>query len=521
MNRRDFIKASSLSTAALAVNGMPIQALADHEGAGKRLRGFSDRIFVFVVLSGGNDGLNTVIPLDRYAELNAARNNVLIPAAQVLNLSGTFTTGLHPAMTKLRDMYNAGRVNIVQGVCYPGPDYSHFRATDIYNTASDSNVVIDSGWVGRLLNKVFPGSPISYPTADFLDPLAIQIGSSLSPMLGSPNGQIGFAVSNINNFYQIVNGSFSPVPNTPAGHELSYIRYISLQTQSYIQTVKSAATAGNNLAVYPTNNRLADQLKIVAKLISGGLKTPFYIVEQGGFDTHSDQVDAINHGIGDHANILGKVSDAISAFYTDLTLLGKHQKVAGCTITEFGRRIKSNTSVGTDHGAASPLITFGTNVIPGIIGTSPVLPANADSNDQVPMQYDFRQVYASILRQWFGMGQTDTKDILNGQDYTTLPIFNTATDYEQISNKSHELGNVLVYPNPLVDHCTIQFTSPGGHAQIQLFNDAGQPVRILYENIVQAGQTSINIERGNLVTGNYYFQINNGSKNVTGRLVVR
>jgi uncharacterized protein (DUF1501 family) len=521
MNRRDFLKASSMTTAALAVNGMPINALADTEGRGKRLRGFSDRIFVFVVLSGGNDGLNTVIPLDRYAELNAARSNVIIPSAQVLSLTGTSTTGLHPAMTKMRDMFNQGKINIVQGVSYPDPSYSHFRATDIFNTASNSNVVIDSGWVGRLLNKVFPGSPIAYPTADFLDPLAIQIGSTLSTALGSPNGQIGFAVSNITNFYNIVNGSYTPAPNTPAGHELSYIRYISLQTQSYIQTVKNASIAGNNLAVYPSNNDLADQLKIVAKLISGGLKTPFYIVEQGGFDTHSDQVDASNHAVGDHARILGEVSDAISAFYTDLKLLGKDQKVAGCTISEFGRRIKSNTSVGTDHGAGSPLITFGTNVVPGIIGTSPVLPANATGDDQVPMQYDFRQVYASILRQWFNMSSADTKDILNGNDFTTLPIFNTATGNEQVVAKNYELGNILVYPNPLVDHCTIQFTSPGGPAQIQLFNDAGQAVKIIYENVLQAGQTSINVDRGNLAPGNYYFQIFNGSKNATGRLVVQ
>jgi uncharacterized protein (DUF1501 family) len=522
MNRKDFIKASGLSAAALAVNGMPIKALADTKNQMKKIRGASDRVFVFVVLSGGNDGLNTIIPLDKYAEIASSRANVMIPQSSVLSLTGTTTTGMHPAMSSLRNMYNNGQINIVQSAGYTDFNYSHFRATDIYNSASDSNQIVDSGWVGRYLSKVFPGAPNAFPSADFLDPLAIEIGNSLSTMLNGPAGQIGFALDNINNFYQIVNGAVDPAPNTPAGHELTFIRYISLQTQAYTQVVQNAAAVGTNTVTYPTNNRLAKQLEIVAHLISGGLKTPIYIVELGGFDTHSDQVDGGNTTTGDHATLLNKVSEAISTFYQDLKNQNLDGRVAGCTVTEFGRRIKSNASTGTDHGAGVPMISFGTNVIPGIIGNSPNLPMNATVEDQIPMQYDFRQVYASILEDWFGLSAADTADVLNGQTYTKLPIFKALpTEIEPIGVAPQALKQVSIYPNPMQSHTSLQFDSPGGYTHIALYTDAGRQIKILYEQETLKGLVNINIDRGALAPGIYYVQIYVDSQSNTAKLLVR
>jgi uncharacterized protein (DUF1501 family) len=527
MNRKDFLKASGVGAAALTLNGLPIRALADQANHFKKIRGASsDRIFVFVILSGGNDGLNTVIPIDKYSELASSRANVMIPQNAVLPLANSSTTGLHPAMTKMQGMYNDGLINITQAVGYADFNYSHFRATDIYNSSSDANVFVDSGWVGRYLAKVFPGAPNAYPSADFLDPLAVQIGNSLSTMLTTNNGQIGFALNDLNSFYQIVNGAVDPAPSTPAGHELTFIRYISLQTQAYTQVIQNAATVGTNTAsvTYPANNNLASQLKMVAKMISGGMKTPFYIVEIGGFDTHSDQVDATNNSIGAHAKLLGKVSDAIHAFYEDLKAQGKDDKVAGCTITEFGRRIKSNSSVGTDHGAGSPMICFGKNVIPGINGLSPNIPMNATVNDQIPMQFDFRQVYASVLEDWFGMSAADTADVLNGQSYTKLPIFKpnpvNPTDIDVIDYNKYTLGNISVYPNPVRDHATISFECPGGIAHIVLYNDMGNRIKTIYESNLPKGKASINFEREQLVAGNYFFTIHMDSKSETGKIVI-
>ncbi|MBU3675641.1 MAG: DUF1501 domain-containing protein, partial [Chitinophagaceae bacterium] len=344
MKRRDFLKLSSAATLAYSMNGIPIHAYG--ENGLMKTQNSNGKILVIIQMSGGNDGLNTIIPLDKYSELSNARSNILIDPQAVLTLNGQPNTGLHPAMTGLQQMFNDGKVNIVQGVSYPDPNFSHFRATDIFFSASDSNVYEETGWIGRYIDSQFPGAPQAYPDPNFTSPLSIQIGTSVSSLFTGANGLNGLAVSNISSFYQIMSGQVDPAPNTPAGHELTYIRFISQQTQAYTQAIQIAANSGNNLATYPANNYLADQLKIVARLISGGLQTPVYMVNIGGFDTHDNQVDQMDHSIGQHAKLLKNLSDAIAAFQDDLTQLGKDDLVTGCTLTEFGRRIKSNGSGG-------------------------------------------------------------------------------------------------------------------------------------------------------------------------------
>jgi uncharacterized protein (DUF1501 family) len=523
MNRKEFLKASGIGATAAALNGLPINVFADATDRMRKIRGASDRVFVFVVLNGGNDGLNTVINLDRYAELSSSRSNVLIPQNKVLGLAGSATTGLHPSMTHLRQMYNTGLINITQGVGYPNFNYSHFRAMDIYNSSSDANTFVDTGWVGRYLEHRYPGAPNAYPNADMLDPLAVQIGNVISSSLTSPGGQIGFALSDASNFYQIVNGTVDPAPATYAGKELTYIRYISLQTQAYTQSVQQAASLGTNAVTWPParQNKLADQLKIVAQLISGGLTTPFYVVELGGFDTHSTQVDSADHTLGAHAELLSNLSEAISLFYDDLKAQGKDKHVAGCTITEFGRRIKSNASTGTDHGAAAPLFSFGTDVISGINGTSPVLPNNATSNDQVPMEFDFRQVYSSILQDWFGLDAAATDDVLGGS-FSTIPIFKKQVSTVGLEQEvSFSQKNISIFPNPLTNHCSLQFDTDGGQTQINLYDDMGRLVRRLYENDLPKGSANINIERNGLPAGNYYIEILSGTAKSSSKLVVQ
>lgn len=185
-------------------------------------------------------------------------------------------------------------------------------------------------------------------------------------------GLNGLAISNISSFYNIVNGTVDPAPATPAGNELTYIRFISQQTQAYTQVIAMRPWISTNVATYPANNRLADQLKIVAKLISGGLKTPVYVVNIGGFDTHDNQVDANDHALGQHADLLKQLSDAIGAFQQDLDMQNLDDKVTGCTFTEFGRRVKSNASEGTDHGSGVPMFVFGSKVNQRLLGQSQI-----------------------------------------------------------------------------------------------------------------------------------------------------
>lgn len=422
MKRRDFLKMTAAASAGVAVSGMPISAMGQESVFGDWMKGraTNGNVMVFVLMAGGNDGLNTLIPLDRYTELSNARPNLMIPANDVLSLTGHANTGLHPSMTGMQSLFNSGKLNILQGVSYPNNNYSHFRATDIYMSGKDSSVNSETGWLGRAIEDQLPGSPQAYPNSSFSDPLAIEIGSSASLFLAGQNGVNGMSISNINSFYNIVNNTVDPAPNSKAGNELTFLRYINQQTNSYNQVIQQAATLGNNLATYPASS-LAQQLKIVANLISGGLQTPFYIVRQGGYDTHFVQVEA-DTKTGRHADLLGDLSDAITAFQTDLQMLGKDDHVAGMTISEFGRRIIQNASTGTDHGKAGPAFVFGKNVNPTVLGTSPVLPTNATVSDQVPMQHDFQDIYASVLDDWMGMSASTSQSILDS-NVAVQPIF--------------------------------------------------------------------------------------------------
>ncbi len=365
-----------------------------------------DRILVLVQLEGGNDGLNTVIPLDQYAHLANARKNILIPENRVLCLNNSDVTGFHPSMVELQRMYNDKTLSIIQGVGYPNPDFSHFRATDIWLTGSDSSSVLHSGWVGRFLDKQYPNYPVGYPNHELPDPPAIQIGSVLSNALQGKSVGLGMAITSTSFFYDLVLGNYGIAPATPAGRELFFVRSTANETHQYISVIKAAAQAQQNLSKrYPETGRnlLADQLKIVAQLIGGGLKTKIYMVNLNGFDLHNGQVYSSDATQGVHAQLLSKLSEAIAAFEDDLQLMGTQDKVLGMTISEFGRRIKSNASYGTDHGSTGPMFLFGSGLKGGIIGSNPILPAKAEVSDNLPLQHDFRSVYASVLKGWFGI----------------------------------------------------------------------------------------------------------------------
>jgi uncharacterized protein (DUF1501 family) len=509
MKRKDFLK-KSIPAAMLPffINGMKFQAY----GATPMLKAIAEasakngRVFVFIQLSGGNDGLNMVIPLDQYSNLSNARSNVLIQDSKVLTLSGITGTGFHPAMTGLRNMFNNGKVNIIQSVGYPNPNYSHFRATDIWHTASDSNVFLNSGWAGRYLEDIYPGFPNGYPSTAEPDPLAISIGYSVSTSLMGPTANTGMAISDPVSFYQLVSGTVDPAPNTPAGHELTYVRLVLQQTQEYNTTVKAAAQSVTNKATYPSNNTLADQLKIVANLIAGGLKTSIYTVNLGGFDTHSAQVSATGgNETGAHADLMKKLSDAIAAFQDDCEQLGIADRVAGMTYSEFGRRIKSNDSRGTDHGAAAPMIVFGKNVNPIMIGTNPTIPSAVNVDDNVPMQYDYRQVYASILRDWFQtpLGTTDGTILL--KHFDTLPIFKPGLSVNRMT--AEQIGLMQNYPNPFKDMTTIDYESPGGHIELRLFDNQGRLISVLVNEDKSKGKHSYVLNGAGLPPGNYYYQL--------------
>ncbi len=520
MKRREFLRfAAPASTLPFLVGGFSLRAY----GRSPFLEALvatateTNRVLVLVQLNGGNDGLNTVIPLDQYSALSNARANILIDSAKVLKLSDI--TGLHPAMNGMQALYNDGKLVVLQGVSYPSPNFSHFRATDIWLTGADYNQTKASGWLGRYLDAEFPGFPTGYPSAAMPDPLAIQIGSVMSPGLQGSSVSMGMAIADPNASYILPGGSDTP-PSTPAGHELTFVRQVAEQTQVYSGAVRAAsAKVTNKSTLYPTagQNSLADQLKIVARLVAGGLKTRVYVVNLGGFDTHSAQVDSAAHETGGHATLLGRVSAAIAAFQDDLAILGADDRVIGLTFSEFGRRIKSNASAGTDHGTSVPMFVFGKNVKGGIIGNNPVIPANATANDNLTMQFDFRQVYASIVRDWFGASQGELQSILATPMYNasqpTLGIIapSAVSGVRSAANLPNEFALEQNYPNPFNPSTVIRYDLPrGARVSLEVFNAAGQRVGVLVDAEQSAGTHEVRLEGAALSSGAYFYRLQAG-----------
>jgi uncharacterized protein (DUF1501 family) len=508
MRRRDFIKAVAPIT---MLGGFRIDALARLPFMGA-LQGAidNDHVLVIVQLVGGNDSLNTVIPLEHYGDYVAARSNIAIPQGKVLSLANNLKNGLHPAMTGLQAMYNNDQLAIIQSVGYPNADGSHFRSTDVWLEGADEDQMLSTGWVGRFLSTTYSNFPAGYPNADMPDPLGIQIGSVVSPVFQATVGSTGMAVPSDTSFYSLINGITEPAPDTPMGNELTYLRAIARQTNKYAAVIEAAAQKVTQQQPYP-DTELGAQLKTVARLIAGGLKTKVYFVKADDFfDTHGGQVNPGDPSSGLHATLLQKLSDSIAAFISDCKFLGINKQVLGMTFSEFGRRIASNGSVGTDHGAAQSVFVFGDSAQTGVLGINQDL-SGLNSQSNLYMQYDFRSVYSSILRDWFCVSPDDVSNMLL-KNYQYLPfIKNTACNntYTDLNN----LGDRLISnsPNPFTTSTVITFKTNGGHTLVQLFDSSGRLVMVPVDQDYTQGTWSVTVNTSYLADGVYYARLQDQS----------
>lgn len=512
MNRREFIRRSVPVTAIpFLLNGFPVRAYGRAPFLDTLVAASSatDRVLVLVQLGGGNDGINTVIPLNQDSAYMNARPNIALPLNEALVLRDG--VGLHPTMTGMKDLYDQGRLTVVQGVSYPNPNLSHFRATDIWLTGSDSDVTLSSGWLGRYLEEEFP----DYPDDPVMpDPLAIQIGAVVSFGLQGTARSMGIAIQSPDTFYQLVSagssGGTDTAPQTPAGRELTYIRNVSVQSQAYAGQVKGAADkAGNLSTLWPAagQNTLADQLKVVSRLIAGGLKTRVYVVNLNGFDNHSSQVDSADTRIGIHATLLGRLSAAMMAFQDDLRLHNVEDRVLGMTFSEFGRRVQSNASRGTDHGTSAPMFFFGEPVLPGIIGSNPSLTDLTNGN--LRMQYDFRAVYASLLQQWFGVDHSELQGLLL-KDFQQVPLIRpgAVVSVEDGHTVPSEYRLSANYPNPFNPSTTIAYDLPHpGHVSITVYDMMGREMAVLVNEYRSAGRHQVVFHANGLPSGTYLYRL--------------
>ncbi|MCB0630788.1 MAG: DUF1501 domain-containing protein [Saprospiraceae bacterium] len=515
MKRRHFVQYTAAGVLIpKLLNGFGVKAL----GESPWIRAMTDttvdtdRVLVLIRLDGGNDGLNTVIPLDQYDKLANVRPQVLLPENTVLPLEDDNSLGLHPSLAGLHNLYSDGKLKIIQSVGYPNPNFSHFRSTDIWMTGADADEVLNSGWAGRYLYEEFPNFPADFPNETMPDPLSLEIGAALSLTLQGPFAGMGMSVVDPSEFYELVDGVVTPAPDTPAGELLQHVRTVKRQSNAYGQVIVNAFNKSANLATYPEDNVLAEQLKIVARLIAGGLKTRIYLVSLGGFDTHDAQVMAGDTTKGEHADLLRLLGEAVAAFQKDIDQIGVADRVTGMTFSEFGRRIISNYSNGTDHGSAAPLFLFGNAVKGGVLGENPDIPADANVDSNLPMQYDFRSVYSTILQDWFCVQSDSLRNILY-RDYQSLPVFQEIGCLPTaVRDRNRQAGQQLldIYPNPFIEWTRLRFQSTGGPTILQVFNDAGQLMATPAHSIFPKGEQQVDWHAEELPAGRYYVRIQQG-----------
>jgi uncharacterized protein (DUF1501 family) len=511
MKRRSFLKYTSRAAALpFLLNGQQLSAITS-SALMRAINPENDRILVLIRLNGGNDGLNTMVPLDQYDQLAQVRSNIILPQNSLLPI--TDTNAFHPAMNGMQQLFNEEMMGIVQSVGYPDQNRSHFRSTDIWTAGSPSNENWNTGWLGRYLDSFHPAYPQDYPNGDYPDPFAINMGSSIvSNTCQGSSANYSLALADPFSLSPVAEGEGSEVPNTPYGDELQFIRTTIIQTNAYSEGVTAAAEQGANMVDYPDDDRFAQQLKNIALLIAGGLKTKIYIATLGGFDTHAEQALEGDTTIGEHASLLGSLSNAIASFQADLLAMGLEQRVVTMTFSEFGRRIRSNDSLGTDHGTAAPLMLFGSCVNAQILGENPEISTEVDNSEGVPMQYDFRDVYGSILIDWFDLEPDLVRSLLH-EDFTHLPILKNCSlpTAQEVIDSGQEM-KAIAFPNPAQNWIQLQFDSRKENVRVVLFDSLGAQLKVVSNRRYPAGRHELSIDVSALAAGPYYIHLQRGAQ---------
>lgn len=408
-NRRDFLATSTLLGFGTSVPAFLGQSALAAPATGSR--GSKDTVLVVVQLTGGNDGLNTVIPFTdpQYKKL---RPTIGINPESVKKLDKQ--VGLHPAMADLAGLHEDGKLCTIQAVGYPNPTQSHFRSMDIWQAASTAESLTE-GWLGKALKqRTMPGFHLASGGNDTA-PLALSGAPARVPSITSLEDfqlKTTAADSADNKRQQQLIAGVSQGPPSGPGTLLDFVKRTATNTYDSSARLRDIGKNYQPKSPYP-NTGLANRLKLAAQLIDAGVGARIFYVSIDGFDTHAGQ----GGSAGAHANLLRDVSGAIAAFVKDVSARGHGERVCVMTFSEFGRRAKENGSAGTDHGSAAPLFLAGGAVKAGVLGDHPSL-TQLDAGN-LRFTVDFRRVYAAVLERWLGV---EARPVL-GAGFEPLEIF--------------------------------------------------------------------------------------------------
>jgi uncharacterized protein (DUF1501 family) len=392
-SRRDFLR-TSLAGGSLVSLGGTVPAFLSRTAAAApaaAIPGAKDSILVVVELTGGNDGLNTVIPF-KDAEYEKLRPNLKIPSSQVKKINDQ--VGLHPAMEALAKLLDDSALCVVQGVGYPNPSQSHFRSMDIWQAASTEQSFVE-GWLGKALKKLPNPPSFHLAGSNSVSPLALAGAPHRVPTINTlEDFQLRItALSGADKQEQreFIEGVVKKEAGD--GNLLDFVQRTASNTYASSRRLQEIGKNYQPKVPYPPST-LANHLKLAAQLIDADIGTRIFYMSIEGFDTHANQ-------LATHANLLRQLSEAMAAFFKDMAERGQKDRILMMTFSEFGRRAAENGSRGTDHGSAAPMLLVGGKVKSGVVGEHPSLTQLELGN--LKHGIDFRQVYAAILDQWLGV----------------------------------------------------------------------------------------------------------------------
>ena len=387
MNRRNFLKSSTLASSLFFVPSFikAFEQVATSDLGYKRL--------VIIQLSGGNDGLNTVIPFrnDLYYKV---RPTLGIPKKDIINLNDEI--GLHPSLLPLKRLYDDGNLAIINNVGYPNPNRSHFRSMDIWQTATDSNKYLQSGWIGRYLDD-YGKHP--YSAIEIDDNLSLAMKGETTNAIATQDAKPLYNLSKdpyFKNIYSHQNEAHL------SDHNLGYLYKSMIAAQSSAKYIYKTSNTFTSKKEYP-NNKFGKQLKTAAQFINSGLKTKVFYASLSGFDTHVNQLATQKRLFEIYAN-------GIKAFVEDLKENNNFKDTLALTFSEFGRRVKQNANVGTDHGTANNVFIIGDQLKKQGLYNNMASLSDLDDNGDLKFEIDFRAIYATVLNKWL---EVDDKIILN------------------------------------------------------------------------------------------------------------
>lgn len=475
----------------------------------------TDNILVLVRLVGGNDGLNTIIPLYDYDNYVNARPKIHIPQNDLICLTEDF--GMPNYMEPLQPMFGEGKMRAIHGVGYDDPNLSHFTSSDIW-ASGEEDERLRNGWLGRYYEYLHPDYFLNPPE----NPVAVQIGNFANMVFEGYDKNYAFVLSGTNQLQSVAeNGTMhdlTDLPDCTYGDQLEYMRGSINTTYTYAEKIHAAYGRASNAVAYQDTN-IAKQLATVARLIKGNLGTKVYMVSLGGFDTHSGQPER-------HAELMGSLSDAMAKFYEDLDVADMSKYVLGMTFSEFGRRVQENGSEGTDHGAAAPVLMFGPALNGNeFVGEHPSL-TDLDRGN-LKSSTDFRDIYATVMSKWMCIDEAVVSEALLNKPYEGLELGFDCNGSSTPTVSTEKIGLYMKHEPyyPTSDDPHIHFELPvTAHVDISMYNLLGQRVATIANEIMFTGCHKINVKEKintRLQTGQYIYSINIQDRKFSKAIIMR